>query len=80
MLNCSCMMYMVVLLIVLKCVLLLSNLVYTFQSPCSEYVTRFAGINKCLYVHEHWQGKGGKRISASQLNFGGGGGGRKGRI
>lgn len=64
---------MVVWLIVLKYVILLSNLVHTFQSPCSEYVAEIAGINEFLYVHEHWQGAGNKRISASRLNFGGGG-------
>jgi len=45
---------MVVWLIVLKYVLLPSNLVHTFQPPCSEYVTEIAGINEFLYVREHW--------------------------
>ena len=44
---------MVVWLIVHKYVLLLSNLVHTFQSPYSKYVTGLAGINDYLYVHGH---------------------------
>lgn len=54
---------MVVLLIVIRYVLLPSNLVHTFQSPCSEYVTGFAGINEFLYVHGCWHGIGGLTFS-----------------